>query len=93
MLSVQYRRDKGGDWNSEQDTNASAESLQQFHDDKLTVQQLQQRSLIGYEQQNGGQTAADIGENQCICHGSHDILSDADAGAEHFRETDVGCLF
>ena len=53
-FSIQDRCNKGGNRDGEQDADAAAESLKQFYDDKLSVQQLQKRSLVGYEQQYRG---------------------------------------
>ena len=54
MFSIQDRCNKGGNRDGEQDADTAAESLKQFYDDKLSVQQLQKRSLVGYEQQYRG---------------------------------------
>ena len=81
--------DEGGDGDGTQDADAAAERLEQLDDNQLAVEHLGQRRLIGDIEQNGGQRAADVSQNQRVGHGAHDVPADGEAGLHQMPERDV----
>ena len=63
--------------------------MEQLDDNQFAIEHLGQRRLVGDIKQNGGQRAADVGQDQGVGHGAHDVSPDGEAGLYQMPERDI----